>query len=548
MLNRDNSLNGWAAWGRRASVALVLATLLAPAMPLAAQDEGGQDTAAELRARIERDYEILPVRDGVLLRPRDEFRGVRAIEIADDTVAINGEELPEEAVRGWLGPKADDVLGLAGLAVTERRDLLELSGAASELSEKERIEIEVEASGTVARVQVPSVEPPPVEPPTVEPPTPPKPPEPPRSRRGSQAGFGSSVYVGADEVVDEVVVFGGSAVVDGTVDGDATVFGGRLEINGTVERDATVIAGALALGPHSEVGGDVSVVGGSLNRDPGAVIGGSIEQVEKGWHVVPWAAPWARGRTWDRGWRGWSPWDEVGELFWAIGSLVFCGLLIAIVLAVGRDGIERLSQRIAFEPLKAGVVGLLVAVLMLPVLIVVSVLLCISIIGIPIFIILLLAFIFLGVPALLVIGLIGYAAVSHRVGSWLERRFGWSLGSPIAVALTGLVAIHSLSLVGRLLDLFGGPVHVFAAMFLLVGGGLQAAAGLVGFGAVFLHLWSRRTGAAQPGSALPPLPGAGGAPAGAEWEPEPPTGSSYDSEAEPGAPEAEAPPDWDEEG
>jgi len=536
MLNRDSNSNGWAAWGRRAFVALVLLTLLAPAMPLAAQDDGAEGATSALRARIERDYEVLPVRDGVLLRPREEFRGVRAIEIADDTVAINGEALPEEAVRGWLGQKADDALALAELSVTERRDLFDLTG---EVTEEGEAAAASEAPETGVVVEVEPIEPP-------EPPEAPEPAERPRSRRGSQAGFGSSVYVAPDEVVDEVVVFGGSALIDGTVDGDATVFGGRLEINGTVERDATVIAGSMSLGPHSEVHGDVAVVGGSLHRDPGSVIGGSIEQVEKGWHVVPWVRPW----EWDGGWRGWSPWSRVGELFWALGSLIVCCLLIAIVLAVGRDGIERLSQRIAFEPLKAGVVGLLVAVLMVPVLIVVSVLLCISIIGIPIFIILLLAFIFLGMPALLVISLIGYAAVSHRVGAWLEQRFGWNLGSPIAVALTGLVALYSLSLVGRLLDLFGGPVHFFAAMFLLVGWGVHTVAGLVGFGAVFLHLWSRRTGAVQPGLVPPPPTGTGG-PQGSEgwqaeqpapeWEPEPPTASSYDSEAE------EPPPDWEEE-
>jgi hypothetical protein len=279
----------------------------------------------------------------------------------------------------------------------------------------------------------------------------------------------------------------------------------------------------MNLGPRSVVGGDVAVVGGSLHRDPGAVIRGSIERVERSWQLGPWWDPIRWDREWDGGRHGWSPWGDVGELFWSLGGLILMALLIAIVLAIGRGGVERLSDRIGLEPVKAGVVGLLVAVLLVPVFIVVSMLLIISIIGIPIFVILLLAFIFVGVPALLVIGLVGYAAVSHRVGVWLGRRFDWNLESPYAAAFVGLLGINALTLIGRLLDLFGGPVHFFAAMFLLVGCAVELVAACVGFGGVFLYLWTRRSGAPRPGAAgaLPPVPGgpAGSPPAPAGTQP-----------------------------
>ena len=335
-----------------------------------------------------------------------------------------------------------------------------------------------------------------------------------------------------------MVVLGGSVTVDGRVDGDAVVVGGRLEVNGTVDQNAAVIGGSMVLGPRSDIGGDVSVVGGSLHREPGAHIGGKIEQVERGWRLAPLLShgQWDWSPAWRSEWHGWSPWSEIGELFWALGTLVLCGLLIAIVIAVARRSVEAISYRIGREPIKAGLVGLLVAVLWMPVFIVVSALLVISIIGIPIFVILLLGFIFIGVPALLVIGLVGYATVSHRAGLWLGERFGWTLDNPFAAAFVGLVGLNALVLVGRLLGLFGGPVDFFAAMFLFVGCAVQLIACCVGYGGVFLHLWDRRSSASRARIAtapLPPIPQQ--APPAAEPAAEPDAGAAAEATVEPGS-------------
>jgi hypothetical protein len=566
MFNRDTDITTALPWGPRRGAAIALLALLLLAAPAApgfaraqAPDEPGQESAeaaepaaapapvdeteAEqpapvptdraLRDRVEADYEVLPVLGGLLLRPRNDYRGVQTVEITEDGVAINGETMPEEAVRGWLGSRADDVEALAALSVAERRGLFGLTTDAEPAPEPT---VEPEAERTDETV----VEAPPA------PPVPERPPREPRYRRGSQTGFGSNVHVQEDEIVDDVVVLGGSVTVDGKVDGDAVVVGGRLEINGEVEQDAAVIGGSMSLGPHAEVGGNVAVVGGSFHRDPGAVVHGKIEQVERSWQLGPWWQPLQWEGDWDTDWHGWSPWSDVGELFWSLGGLIVCALLIAIVLALGRGGVERLSDRIGLEPVKAGVVGLLVAVLLVPVFIVVSMLLIISIIGIPIFVILLLAFIFVGVPALLVIGLVGYAAVSHRVGVWLGQRFGWHLGSPFAAAFVGLLGINALTLVGRLLDLFGGPVHFFAAMFLLAGGGVELVALCVGFGAVFLHLWTRRSGGPSAGTAgtLPPVPGSPppAAGEGPDFQPPEEQASSGEEPAEEGGEGSESEP------
>jgi hypothetical protein len=322
---------------------------------------------------------------------------------------------------------------------------------------------------------------------------------------------GSHVHVAADEVVDEVLVFGGSATIDGKVDGEVVVLGGSLRINGEVERDATVIGGSIRLGPDAVVGGDATAVGGSVHRQPGARVEGRIEEARGGW-----GGPWWLGGP-DHEWRiGWSPWGGVVELLVFVTALVLFGLLMAVVIALGREQIERVSARAGSEPIKAGVVGLLVTMLALPVFAVVMVLLCLTIIGIPIAVALALALPFLMI-LWVVLALMGYTAVSLGVGRWFARRFDRSVESPYAASFLGLFVLALLLLIGNLLDVFGGPVAVFAAMFALAGLLVQFVAWNVGFGAVFLDIYARRA-ERRAARFQPPAP----VPVAPPPEPEPP--------------------------
>jgi hypothetical protein len=67
-------------------VALVLACL--------AGGYGGAQTARtapeELRRQVERRFDVLTVREGVVLRPKTPIRGVRAIEVSGGEIAIDG--------------------------------------------------------------------------------------------------------------------------------------------------------------------------------------------------------------------------------------------------------------------------------------------------------------------------------------------------------------------------------------------------------------------------------------------------------------------------
>ncbi|MFP3941408.1 MAG: hypothetical protein ACLF0P_14005, partial [Thermoanaerobaculia bacterium] len=454
------------------------------------------------------------------------YRGIRTVELGASTVAINGQTVGRDVARSWLGEHAEEVdrllemppeerlesLGVAGppeglpeTAAAEEEEQAEVGeGARSATEGRERAEDEgpeaaerPEEPERPEQAEGPEAPEPPEEP---EPPEAPEPPEEPRIRRGSQTVVGSHVHVAADEVVDGVLVFGGSATVDGRVNGDVMVVGGTVRVDGEVRADVTVVGGSIRLGPEAEVGGDATAVGGSVTRSTGAEVGGRIEEVREGW------GPWWPGLfwNWDAG-RHWSPWNWVWDLTWPLAELMLLALLVALIIAVGRDTVERVGARAAAAPARAGVTGLLVAILTLPVLIIVITLLAISIIGIPILVVLVLLFVFVGIPGLLVMALVGYSGVALRLGRWSEGRFGWRLPGPYLAALVGLLLLHLLELVGSLLDF--GPVSVFGTMFLLAGGIVQFVAWFVGFGAVCLLLYERRArrrAARNAGTPLPP--------------------------------------------
>jgi hypothetical protein len=483
--------------------------------------------ASGLRAEVERDFEVLPIRGGVLLRPRAEFRGVRTVELMGSTIAINGETESRQVVRGWLGDKADAVLRLADLAPAERRRVLgvteeagpeEAQGSAPAAEAQEGASAGTEASAeSGSAVGVAPV------PPT---PTTPAPPERPRHRshRGGQTGFGSSVYVDRDEVVDDVVVFGGSVTVEGRVEGGVVVIGGTVHIDGEVTQDVTVVGGSINLGPNARVRGDVNAIGGAVHRSPGAEIGGRVEEVEHGFY------PWWRTGPWS--WRThWSPW-RVWDVAWPLTGLVILALLVALIVAVGRRPVERIATRAGLEPLKAGIVGLLVAIFTVPVVVIVCVVLAVTVIGIPIMVVFLLLFIFVGIPAFFVFSLVGYSAVALRVGRWAEGRFGWRLESPLVAAVVGVFVLGVLGLIGDFLGIFGGAVSVFSVMFGVVGGCIQFLAWAVGFGALFVVLYERR-GRSR---AVPPPPPAQGLPPAAPVAPAPPAEPPPEA-AEPTEPE-----------
>jgi hypothetical protein len=417
-----------------------------------AAEQSGPDPAA-LRARIERRFDVLPLRDGFVLRPKSEASGVRAIEVTGDAIALDGEPATGAELRRRLGSDADLILQLSYLSDQERRSMLQTMSS---------------GSGRPAVVEPPA------------PPAPSAPPEPARRDRDAERQSRREHRAGRES--DDRVHVGGSVTVDKdeVIDGDVVAVGGSATVDGTVRGDVVAIGGSVNLGPTADIENDVVSIGGAVHRDPSARIGGRVQEVGINF-----------GRFRDGQFSLFNLWREsmFGSAFRLAGTLARLGilcLLAALVVLFGREYMERAAVRAAAEPLKAGAIGLLAQVLFVPVLVITIVLLAVTIIGIPLLV--LVPFAILG---LVVIALVGFTGVSYRLGLLLSERFGWNTANPYLTTIVGVVLLLSPVILARIVGLGGFPLFPITGVLVAVGLLAEYLAWTVGFGAMALLRFSK---------------------------------------------------------
>jgi len=467
--------------------------------PAAAQTGGSTRSNAAsanqlLKQQLEKNYEVLPLRDGVLLRPRAERSGVRSIEVSGVSIAVNGERVSDGVLRAWLGADAGPLLELLALPASERRAMFGFStpgggaspGASPAPATPSSADPSADSGASAGETvgELPAVP---------APPEAPAAPEIPAAqsgdddeshdadsaqkvRIGTLIRFSGSGHVDADEEAEQVIVIGGPAIVDGSVQDEVTAIGGEVKINGRVGGDVISVGGDVRLGPKAEVEGDVTSVGGSVEREPGARVSGQINQAggfgprihiggDRDFDFWPW----------------WSPFAGAMRLMWSILTLAIFALLIAVTVVVAREPVARVEAKLVNEPWQSGLAGLLSQLLFIPLFVLVTVILVVSIVGIP----LLILYPFLAL-ALILGGLIGFSAFALRVGRLIEHRFDRHFGSAVATALVGLFAIEVFRIFGRLFALGHGPLDVFAWFFSITGFLVSYVAWTFGFGAVIL--------------------------------------------------------------
>ena len=101
-------------------IVLVLATILLNGGAAGAQSQPRADEHRALRAQLQRDYDLVPLTDGVALRPKE--RGdVRLVEVTAGAVLVNGAAVTGRELRDRLGDHADAVLRLSYLPADELR-------------------------------------------------------------------------------------------------------------------------------------------------------------------------------------------------------------------------------------------------------------------------------------------------------------------------------------------------------------------------------------------------------------------------------------------
>lgn len=85
------------------------------------------------------------------------------------------------------------------------------------------------------------------------------------------------VHIGSGETRDrDLVCFGCTVTIEGTLDGDLVGFGTTLGVSGTVTGDTVIVGGKTALSEHARLTGDLVTVAGRLKRAPGAVTTGDV--------------------------------------------------------------------------------------------------------------------------------------------------------------------------------------------------------------------------------------------------------------------------------
>jgi hypothetical protein len=317
-----------------------------------------------------------------------------------------------------------------------------------------------------------------------------------RKKQGDQVAVFEHLYIDPNEwVKGAALAILGNVHVEGYVAENAISVGGNIYVNGTVAGDVVALFGDVYLDDGAVVEGNIIAI--EVFADDGAIIEGTIEEVS-----LPRIPGAGRG---------------IGPFFALLATLgvslaVLAILLGLLVQAAAPDNVDRVEQRLRARPVASFFAGLLVEVLVLPVFI----LLVVTVIGIPVA--------FLALPLLIVAALLlGFVAFSRIVGQALagsedNTRPRWLVFTLGAVLLhTPLLIAMALHVVAN--DSVAGVMLVVTNLTVFLGLSVLYIASTVGVGAaIFSRLGTRsRPKRAHrvetpPGQMPPPPPQAPGQP------------------------------------
>ena len=275
---------------------------------------------------------------------------------------------------------------------------------------------------------------------------------------GTRLAIGQDVHIERnEEVTDAAVVVGGSLTVDGRVRDGIVVVGGDLRLTAT-----------------ADVRGDIVLVGGQLLRDEGARHAGSINYISFG--------------DWSRRTFGWIPMFDFGDfgrwlsLAGTFARVSLLAVLMAFVLLVARAPVARAGRAAVAEPIRAALIGLAAEIFFVPFLIAASIGLAITIVGIP--------FVAVLVPVAIVIAVfalvLGFTALSCRLGQWVEDRLGWQPGNAFLATAIGFFLIMGPTLAARFIGVGPDALRPGAFALLMLGLAVEFLAWTVGLGAAIL--------------------------------------------------------------
>ena len=272
---------------------------------------------------------------------------------------------------------------------------------------------------------------------------------------GDKFVMGGTFILKDGDVLDgNLVVLGGTATLEegSTVQGDVVLAGGSVQVSGQVDGSVVVAGGLISLSDTAVVQGDITVVGGNIDQDPGAQINGSVSNGVIG----PFELFSPRG-VFPNAQLRLSPLLEV--LWYFTRSFIWAALAVLVVLFLNTQT-ERAAKAAVAQPLIAGGLGLLTA-LVVPLL---AVAVSVTIILIPV-----------GLVAFLALA-ISWSFGVIVIGTEVGKRIAGLLKQEWALAASAGVGTFILTLV----------VNGMGWLIPCVGWVAPALVGIIGLGAVLL--------------------------------------------------------------
>jgi len=287
-----------------------------------------------------------------------------------------------------------------------------------------------------------------------------RPPDFPHTHDGDRADiihiFSDVITIEKDEVIngDVVSIFGGHVEVLGRVNGNVASIFGTIDVQGTVEDGAIAPFGTIHIGPRAMVGGDV--VASEINKEPGGRIGGLRNELF--FKLF--------GEDWRPGGGAW-----LRQTFTAVVlmKILFWVFLVLIAHALAARNIAKVKTKIAASFMKSFLMGVLVQILFIPAVLI----LFVTIIGIPVAIFLL--------PLLAVAAVVlANAAIGLYIGEKIHENTGIRLTAPLSQTIVGLLALQSIPLLAVVATWFTG-LHQVSSIFRIITFALIGLTAVVGY-------------------------------------------------------------------
>jgi len=310
--------------------------------------------------------------------------------------------------------------------------------------------------------------------------------------------FSSRIQIGEDLLIP----------ADETVAGTIVVIDADLTVEGRIEGDVVVVEGSIRVREGGQVTGDIRLVDSRYDGVDESSLDGRIIRIESDDADLGRLAELGeledleerireevRGEL-RREFGGFSPFRSlargIGDVVGDVMALLIISMLALGVVYFAKDNLELVADTAQRSPMRAGMVGVAGAFLVLPTWLLGCVALVVSVVGI-----IALPFWLLLFPIAVALGAgLGYLAVARNIGEWVSAKeisgLEWMKPTNTFYAVvTGVGTLIAFSVASNILDIlpfFG----FFSGLFATLGAMATAATFLIGFGAVLLTRGGRQ--------------------------------------------------------